>query len=142
MAEELEAKFKVANFRAVRKSLRAAGAVYRGTAILTDVFFDTPDRRLYRGDSGLRLRQVRITRGAPGGLTSGWVLTYKGPRHPNRRAKVRTETQTILDDGETMGEVLRSVGLQVFLEIEKSRASYKLGRCLVELDTVTTWPTR
>lgn len=134
MGQELEAKFRVEGFARVRRALRAAGAVYRGTAILTDEFFDTPDRELYREDRGLRLRRVRILRGGKGGLKSGWVLTYKGPRKTSRTAKVRREIETRVDDGGALGEVLRASGMEVFLRIEKRRTSYKLARCLIELD--------
>ncbi len=134
MARELEAKFKVENFRALRKALRAAGGVYCGTALQLDTFFDTPNRDLHSSDRGLRLRRIRILRAAGGGGQSGWLLTYKGPREPNRRAKVRQEIQTAIADGEAMARILCAAGLQPVLEIEKRRASYKLGRCLVELD--------
>ena len=134
MAQEMEAKFSVADFRAVRRALRAAGGVYLGTAEHVDEFFDTPERKLYRGDRGLRLRNVRVLRGAAGGVKSGWLLTYKGPRQANRSAKVREEIQTHVTDGVALAEILRQAGLKTHLEIKKRRSSYRLGRCLVELD--------
>jgi len=134
MAQELEAKFKVEDFRAVRKALRAAAATYKGTALQLDRFFDTPQRKLYRSGRGLRLRQVRILRTGPGGLVGGSLITYKGRPRPARRAKVRREVQTRVDDGPAMDEIFRSAGLEVFMTLEKRRASYELGRCVVELD--------
>jgi len=134
MAQELEAKFKVGGFRAVRKALRDAGATYKGTAVHLDRFFDTPQRKLYRGGRGLRLRGIRVLRTGPGGLAGGDLVTYKGKAVPGRRAKVRREVQTRVDDGSAMAEIFRSAGLDVFMTLEKRRASYELGRCLVELD--------
>ena len=134
MAQELEAKFHVANFRAVRKSLRKLGTVYCGTAIQRDRFFDTPDRRIYGSGSGMRIRTVRILRRGAGGLEAQPLLTYKGPLAANRRTKVRSELQTRAADADALTEILRVLGFDLFVTIEKRRASYKLGRCAIELD--------
>lgn len=134
MALELEAKFRVSDFRAVQRALEAAGAVYRGTAIESDAFFDTPKRDLYHSDKGLRLRKVHVLEAVPGGVTNGWLLTYKGPRDRTHQSKLREEIQTNLVDGEAMGRILREAGLELFLRIEKRRISYALDCCLVELD--------
>ena len=134
MSHELEAKFPVDNFNAVRRALRAAGAEYHGTAIQEDTFFDTPHRHLYNTDRGLRLRKIRVLRGAQGGFRSGWLLTYKGKRQQNRNAKIRRELQTQVDDGQALAQLIQAAGLEILLHIEKRRSSYKLGRCWVELD--------
>jgi len=136
MPLEIEAKFRVSDFRSVRKVLKAAGATYRGTAIEADVFFDTPQRRLYHSGCGLRLRRVKILRSAPGGRRSGWLLTTKGPVGPAGRVKVRREVQTAVQDGQALKDILAAAGLVEFVGLTKRRASYKLGRCLVELDEV------
>lgn len=137
MGQELEAKYKVADFAAVRDALAAAGAVYRGTAGESDVFFDTPDRKLYHGDRALRLRRIEAIEAPPGGLVGGWLLTSKGPPGENTRAKVRHEVQTRIEDGEAMAEILRGVGMVEFRGMVKRRSSYVLGDCLVELDEVS-----
>ncbi len=134
MPVEVEAKFKVANFRAIRRRLRALGAGYCGTAIQLDRFFDTPDRELYRGDRGLRLREVRMVKSAPGCRKGGVLLTYKGPRQARAAVKSRQEIETHVEDSQALAEILRAAGLKVFLKLQKRRASYKLGRCRIELD--------
>jgi adenylate cyclase class 2 len=134
MATEIEAKFSVTSFAAVRKALRSENATFLGTCEEHDLFFDTPGRELYDARSALRLRRIKVLRGAPGGTRSGWLLTMKGPRKSDPRVKVRRETQTALVDGEAMREVLEALGLRVTATLTKRRASYRLGDCRVELD--------
>jgi len=134
MSQELEAKFRVDDFRAVRRSLKTARARYLGTALELDVFFDTPGRDLYRGGSGLRLRRVRVLRGVRGGRNSGWVLTVKGPKRRNSRLKVRREVETDVTDGEAISEILRVAGLVKTVTVQKRRSTFELDRCKIELD--------
>jgi len=136
MAIETEAKFEVTDFRGVRNALRRAGATYRGTAVEEDVFFDTPERRLYHKGCGLRLRRVKMLRSVPGGRRSGWLLTSKGQVERSNRVKKRQETQTWVADGQAVKGILALAGMFEFVGLTKRRASYKLGRCLIELDEV------
>jgi adenylate cyclase class IV len=62
------------------------------------------------------------------------LLTYKGPRLARGRAKSRVEIQTTVEDPKAIEDILRALGLVRRLVIQKRRASYRLGRCLVELD--------
>ena len=134
MAHEIEAKFKVPNFTAVRRALKEMAAVYRGTAIQRDTFFDTANRSFYNTDRGLRLRQVRVVKKGEDGLDTDPLLTFKGPRKKNSRTKIRRETQTHVDKAEALREILTSAGLSQFMQIEKRRASYKVRGALIELD--------
>jgi len=131
---EIEAKFPVPSLRRVAARLRAAGAEYLGTALQTDRFFDTPDRALYRGDRGLRIRTVRRLRGPAGAGGDRPQVTYKGPRQAGRKAKTRLELQTHVDDAGTLEGIFEACGLVDVLILQKKRATYRLGACLVELD--------
>jgi len=135
MSHEIEAKFKVADFRAVRRRLRGLGAVYLGTDLQTDSYYDTPDRRLLGEDKGLRIRQTRRLR-SPSGSKSDTrpLLTYKGPADGHEQAKIRREIQSRVDSHQALGDILAALGLAPTLTIQKKRASYRLGSCLVELD--------
>jgi len=135
MSHEIEAKFKVADFRAVRGRLTGLGAVYLGTDLQTDSYYDTPDGRLLSEDKGLRIRQTRRLRG-PSGSKSDIrpLLTYKGPADGHKRAKIRREIQSRVDSHQALGDILAALGLKPTLTIQKKRASYRLGSCLVELD--------
>ncbi len=134
MPHELEAKFPIDDFRAIRRALKAAGAEYHGTAEQEDTFFDSPERHLYNADRGLRLRRIRVLRGANDGFKSGWLLTYKGARQKHDRIKLRRELQTHVDDGEALIQLLQAAGMEIHMHVTKRRSSYKLGRCWVELD--------
>jgi len=134
MPQEIEAKFKVDSLEPVRRALRKAGGEYLGTFLQTDYFFDTPDRALRGGDCGLRIRRTRYLRSAHVRKDTRPLLTYKGPRGSNSNVKMRKEVQTHVDDGASAAEILRACGMDVVRTIQKRRASYRLGRCLVELD--------
>ena len=131
MAQELEAKFRVESFRAVRKALRDAGAAGGRTVAHLDRFFDTADRAIHRGGRGLRLRRMRP---AGKGGSIAWLLTYKGPVAAARKVKVRKEIQTSVGDGDAIAAVFACAGFKCFMAIEKRRTSFRLGRCLIELD--------
>src|SRR5512138_2217462 len=65
---ETEVKFHVSDPDAVRRNLQAVGAESRGRCGEHNVRFDTPDERLRRARSLLRLRQDRAC-----------TLTFKAP---------------------------------------------------------------
>jgi len=134
MGHETEVKYKVHGFEAVRRALRARGGEYQATVVQTDTYFDMPDRSLLKADQGLRLRRTRYVRHAGGRRDDRPELTYKGPVRRTDRAKVRTEVQTRLDCPEAIEQILRRCGLEAVLVVQKRRASYRLGRCRVELD--------
>ena len=134
MANEIEMKFKVASHAAVKRRLASAGAKYVGGMIQTDCYYDTPHRDLLQRDSGLRVRTAARLRGHTLHGDGRAMLTYKGPVDPTRRAKVRREVETRIEDAAAMGEVLAALGFTPALTIQKKRITYRLGRCLVELD--------
>jgi adenylate cyclase, class 2 len=136
MPNEIEAKFKVGDFRAVRKRLSELGAVYLGTDLQTDAYYDTPDGSLLGQDKGLRIRRTRRL-GSPSSASDRDTrpeITYKGPADGHKQAKIRREIQTRVDSDQAMGDILTALGLAPTLTIQKKRASYRLGSCLVELD--------
>ncbi len=134
MSHEIEAKFKVADFAAVRRALRAAGAKFAGAVEQTDDYYDTPDKSLLARDCGLRIRKMKIIRRGGSPIDTRPLLTYKGPNGNHKRMKIRREVQTHLDCPFAVAEVLEACGMQLTMRIQKRRSSYRLGRCLVELD--------
>ncbi len=134
MSYEIEIKVPVAGFQAVRRAIRSAGGEYLGTFLQTDRFFDAPDQRLRRGDRGLRIRSVRVLRGAGSSRPAGPLVTYKGPRRAGRRAKTRLEIQSPVEDADALARIFEACGLVAVLTVEKRRASYRVAPCLVELD--------
>ena len=134
MAHEIEAKFKVAGHAAVRRALRREGAEYLATVLQTDRYFDTAGRMLLGRDCGLRIRSLRCLRRGGEAVDTRPLLTAKGPGPTSKAAKVRQEVQVRLDDEAAVVEVLRAMGLAATFTVQKRRASYRLGGCLVELD--------
>ena len=133
MAQEMEAKFSVEELAPFRSALDHAGAEFLGAAMETDAYYDTPDGALLNGDRGLRVRTVRELE--PGtGLDTAALLTFKGPMQPTGRLKVRSETQTRVDDPQALNAILEALGVSVCMLVQKRRRSYRLGDCRVELD--------
>jgi len=136
VADETEIKFAVRGFTAIRRALKARGAKYVSTVIQTDRFFDTADKSLLACGSGLRVRQTRMLRSAGQGVDARPLFTFKGPIARGRRAKIRRELQTHCDRPAAMEQILRAIGMKDCITVKKRRTSYRLGRCLVELDEV------
>ncbi len=135
MPDETEMKFAVSDHDAVRGALRAEGAEYLGEVCQTDRFFDTADHAFRAGDRGLRIRSVERLDGDAGAEKDVRPLvTYKGPRRGGGQAKVRPEHETFVGDAETLAKIFAACGLEPTLVLQKRRASYRLGDCLVELD--------
>lgn len=135
MAQEVEAKFQVNTFSAVRKALRAEGSVYLGTVRHSDHYYDRPDGGFMQNGCGLRLRMREVLKhGHEGTLDERAEITFKGPVDEASRLKSRREIETRLDDAQAAGELLDACGLQCVRIIEKRRCSYRLGGALVELD--------
>jgi len=125
MARELEAKFAVAGFDAVRVALRKMGAAFKGSRFERNVVFDTPDRTLQARGELLRLRQAgRVT------------LTFKKPSAEPAPAGVKSmdETETDLRDFEAMRRILAGLGYAEALWYEKCREQWRTDEALVCLD--------
>ena len=135
MADEIEVKFKVVSHASLRRKLSALGAEFCSTVIQEDAYFDTPGRSLLADQSGLRVREVKVLRAAAGARPNGQpTLTYKGPLHANRKAKVRREIETHFETPGAIEQVLVAIGHELVMSFQKRRTTYRLGRCLIELD--------
>jgi predicted adenylyl cyclase CyaB len=134
MPKEIEAKFKVAAFSAVRRALLKAGAVFLGSAVQTDLYFDWPDGSLRDSDRGLRIRSSKRVRSGAAEFDARPMITFKGPVDTNSRVKIRTELQTFVDDQRAMSAIFEALGLVPTLTIGKKRSSYSLLGTTVELD--------
>jgi len=133
MAQEIEAKYKVDSFSPVRRALKRLGAQRLFWTVQRDEYFDTPRRSLLSSDQGVRLRLIRQVRPDKAAPDSQFQLTYKGPRRAGA-VKSRVEHQMRLEDPQAMADLLGALGLLACLVVEKRRTSYRLGRCIVELD--------
>jgi adenylate cyclase class 2 len=136
MSHEIEAKFPVKDHARVRRRLRACGAVFLGTYVQTDRFYDTPGGGYRQTGCGLRLRCLNILRSGEKKLDARPQITFKGPVQANTKVKIRREIQTRLDCAQTAHQLLLACGLQQVACYRKRRGSYRLDGCLVELDQV------
>jgi len=133
-SHEIELKLAVDGHDAVRAAVEKAGARYLGSFEQTDQFYDSPDGRLRRAGSGLRIRRRRRLDGPPGDVDLRPEVTYKGPRRADAKAKVRPEYQTRLEDARALETIFGACGLEPFAVVRKVRTSFDLDHCLVELD--------
>ena len=135
MANEIEVKFKVDSHAAIRRRLRAIEASYCSAVVQEDNYFDTSTRALLADQVGLRVREIEVLRAAKGCRPDDRPqLTYKGPLHAHRKAKVRREVQTHFETPGAVEDVLLALGHHIVMSFQKRRTTYRLGRCLIELD--------
>jgi adenylate cyclase class 2 len=128
MGEEIEAKMKVADLAAVRKTLEAKGAVRNGKELETNTFFDTSEKRLLAEDRGLRIRLAVDE----GGVTR-CLVTMKGPLRVGQ-FKTREEIQFSADDAEPVRRIFENLGLKSTLSFQKRRETWLFGDCEIALD--------
>lgn len=117
MGIEAELKARVHDPERVRELLRQRSAEQR--SVYSDVYFDTPDRTLTRAGQELRVREV-FTEGA----SMQVLLTYKGaPVHTASGSK--PETETTAGDADALLAVLRALGFDVLISLEKRCSNYR-----------------
>lgn len=131
---EIEIKLAVADHAAVRQAVLREGGEYLGSFEQTDQFYDTPQGRLRDAGCGMRIRRLRHIAGPGGQIDPRPQVTFKGPKVKDVKAKIRPEYQTHLDDAEAIAKIFEACGLAPFAVVRKTRESYRLGGCMVELD--------
>ncbi|WP_243439874.1 class IV adenylate cyclase [Fundidesulfovibrio soli] len=125
MARELEAKFTVQGFAAVRAALKGMDARFAGNRFERNVVFDTPSRELQAKGELLRLRQA-------GHVT----LTFKKPSLEPAPAGVKAmdEIETHVEDFDAMRRILAGLGYVEALWYEKCREVWRTKDAVVCLD--------
>jgi adenylate cyclase class 2 len=131
---EIEGKYPVDDFDVVRDALRDAGAVFCGSAVEHDTFYDHADGRMAAAGAVCRLRRFEILDDADPPMDPRALLTYKGAVLRGA-VKCRPESETRVDDASAMDTVLRATGMTVVQEIRKERMIYQLGQATIALDT-------
>jgi adenylate cyclase class 2 len=124
---EVEAKYRMADWDQVRKTLADWGAVADPPREDTDHYFNAPDRDFARTDEAVRLRRISQSN----------YLTYKGPKK-DTDTKTRTEVELRLADGAdaaaTAVRLLTGLGYRPVAVVTKSRQVYRLSRGGFELE--------
>jgi adenylate cyclase class 2 len=127
LPKEIEAKLKVEALEIVERRLRACRGLFVRETRQRDTYFDTPDRRLTRGDACLRLRRERT------GPREQLILAYKGPKEQDDY-KRRTEIEVEVRDARATELLLAALGYEKALAFDKRRCLWTLHNCEVALD--------
>jgi predicted adenylyl cyclase CyaB len=96
---------------------------------LSDSRYDIESRELTERDEALRVRRYE----APS--SSKTYLDWKGPTETQGAYKVREEISTLVDDSDSLREILMRLGFVVVMEIEREIAQYELGGAMIRFET-------
>ena len=122
---ETEIKLPIRSPAQARSRLRSLGVHLERRRHFEDNFLlDDARRRFRQKGSLLRVRRTR----------SRTTLTYKGRGRVIRRAKVRSEVETRVDDGAALLLILRGMGLEPSFRYQKYRTVYRKGSLLITVD--------
>lgn len=132
MAVEREAKMQVRDHAPVRARLAELGAQRQSSALETDSFYDTEDRRLLAAGEGLRIRRARSLEAGDGQASR---VTFKGARQSGL-LKTREELEISVSDADAMELVFERIGFVRVLRFEKRRETFMLDGCEIALDEV------
>lgn len=131
MAQEIEAKFRVASHAAVRERLRALHAVHLAEIVEQNSIFDSEDGSLRTGGVGLR---VRVEHMPEDGGAARATMTFKGRIDPRSDVKSREELEVVVSDADRVEDILARIGFVRILYFEKRRDRWRIDGCSVELD--------
>ena len=124
---EIELKFFVSGFESLRKRLQEIGATcVDHNTFEYNVRYETPDERLRKTSSLLRLRKAQ-----------GTTLTFKSPpAAADKRFKTYRELEVKVDDFDTLDAILQALGFHRRQVYEKWRETWQLGVTMICMDTM------
>lgn len=121
---ERELKFADVDHHDLRERLISAEAELQGPRRLEDNWvFDRGDELRETGT----LLRLRVDR-------SGSWITHKGPASYEGSVKVRSETETLVNDVDSMRSILDSLGYRQIYRYQKYREEWHLGSIIISLD--------
>ncbi|MHA2253513.1 MAG: class IV adenylate cyclase [Candidatus Kariarchaeaceae archaeon] len=122
----IEFELKIpARLESIRSRLKDKNAKFIEKEINLDTYYNHPQRNFIESDEALRIRTTQ----------SSNILTYKGEKI-DTRSKSRKEIN-IKYEGNTMGDLLESLGFTKSGEVHKHREIWELDNTKVLLDEVT-----
>ncbi len=122
---EVEVKARVSDPKLVERSIIALGASPMGIEMQADTYYSSPYRDFGETDEALRVRVQ----------DNKYLLTYKGPKMDSI-SKTRKEYEVEVNDADSMGNILSSMGFAPIATIVKKRKMFRLGDFLISLDEV------
>ena len=131
MPQETEIKFQVANARQLTRKLKSLGfrLKTRRTHEMNTLYDFSAQSLRKRGEV------LRIRRYGP-----KWTITHKAKGKAGRH-KSRVETETVVNDGKSMEEIFRALGLRPAFRYEKFRAEWadRTGHLVLDETPIGTY---
>lgn len=126
---EVELKAVVDDLVGTRKRLEQAGAklVFEGS--LSDRRYDVESRELLERDEVLRVRRYQTP------SSSKTYLDWKGPTEIQDVYKIREEISSLVEDFDSLEQILTRLGFIVTMEIDREVAQYELGGATIRFET-------
>lgn len=116
---EVEAKYRVSDFEAVRSALVRLGAKEHATRDERDTYLAHPVRNFAETDEAFRVRTVGTSH----------CLTYKGPRTGGpmkTREEIEVAVGSTADDRPAILRMMRALGFRPVADVEKRRTPFHL----------------
>lgn len=126
---EVELKAVVDDLADARKRLEKEGGNLTFEGRLSDRRYDVESRELAERDEVLRVRRY-TARGS-----SKTYLDWKGPTETQDVYKIREEVSTLVEDFESLEQILEKLGFVVTIEIDRDIAQYKLLGATIRFET-------
>jgi predicted adenylyl cyclase CyaB len=126
---EVELKAVVDDLAGTRRRLEKAGAKLSFEGKLSDRRYDVESREITQRDEVLRVRRYH----APG--SSKTYLDWKGPTEIQDVYKVREEVSTLVEDFDSLDQILTRLGFIAAMEIDREIAQYTLGGATIRFET-------
>jgi predicted adenylyl cyclase CyaB len=126
---EVELKAVVDDLAGTRRRLEKAGAKLSFEGKLSDRRYDVESREITQRDEVLRVRRYD----APG--SSKTYLDWKGPTEIQDVYKVREEVSTLVEDFDSLDQILTRLGFIAAMEIDREIAQYTLGGATIRFET-------
>ena len=126
---EVELKSVCDDLTGTRKQLEKAGAKLTFEGKLSDRRYDVESREITGRDEVLRVRRYQ----APG--SSKTYLDWKGPTEIKDVYKVREELSTLVEDVESLEQILARLGFIIAMEIDREIAQYTLAGATIRFET-------
>ena len=130
MAQEIEAKVRIADPAAFRRQMAERSESGGETVFEDNRLFDDPAGTLRRRGAALRVREERP---AGGGELLRATLAYKGPRaegNLKRREEIEVEVQA----ASPLVLIFQAMGLRETFRYQKRRSVWRVGECEIALD--------
>jgi len=122
--KEIEVKFNVKNFKAIKRRLKRLGArISQPRNFEVNYRYDTSDRKLSSESKVLRIRQD----------SKNWI-TFKGPGKIIDGIRIRQEIEFSISDIDNAQLFLQALGYQLYQSYEKFRTIYILDSAQIMLD--------